>query len=76
MSSNRSQQSGAGPKNGSAGLATRRTANPTKAPRTRPLTTVVLDRDPAWSQAVEQVLERLHINVVGKASSPERALAL
>jgi DNA-binding NarL/FixJ family response regulator len=36
----------------------------------------VLDRDPIWSQAVEQVLERLHINVVGKASSPERALAL
>jgi DNA-binding NarL/FixJ family response regulator len=36
----------------------------------------VLDRDPIWSQAVEQVLERLHINVVGEASSPERALAL
>jgi DNA-binding NarL/FixJ family response regulator len=36
----------------------------------------VLDRDPIWSQAVEQVLERLHINVAGKASSPERALAL
>lgn len=77
MSSNRSQQSiGGGPKNGSAGLATRRTPDPTKAPRPRPLTTVVLDRDPIWSQAVEQVLERLHINVVGKASSPERALAL
>ena len=77
MSSNRSQQSiGAGPKNGSAGLATRRTPDPTNAPRPRSLTTVVLDRDPIWSQAVEQVLERLHINVVGKASSPERALAL
>ena len=54
----------------------RRTPDPKKAPRPRPLTTVVLDRDPIWSQAVEQVLERLHINVVGKASSPERALAL
>lgn len=76
MSSNRSQQSiEGGPGNGSAGLATRRTPDPTKA-RPRPLTTVVLDRDPIWSQAVEQVLERLHINVVGKASSPKRALAL
>jgi DNA-binding NarL/FixJ family response regulator len=36
----------------------------------------VLDRDPIWSQAVEQVLGRLNINVVGKASSPQRALAL
>jgi DNA-binding NarL/FixJ family response regulator len=77
MSSNRSQQSiEGGPKNGSAGLATRRTPGPTEAPRPRPLTTVVLDRDPIWSQAVEQVLERLQIDVVGKASSPEHALAL
>ena len=77
MPSNRSQQSiERGPKNGSAGLATRRTPGPTKAPRPRALTTVVLDRDPIWSQTVEQVLERLQINVVGKASSPEHALAL
>ena len=77
MSSNRSEQSsGGGPKNGSAGLATRRSPDPKKAPRPRALTTVVLDRDPIWSQTVEQVLERLHINVVGKASSSEHALAL
>ena len=60
MSNNRSQQSiEGGPKNGSAGLATRRTPDPKKGPRARPLTTVVFDRDPIWSQAVEQVLERL-----------------
>ena len=77
MPSNRSQQSiERVPKKGSAGLATRRTPDPTKAPRPQPLTTVVLDRDPIWSQTVEQVLERLHINVVGKASSSEHALAL
>ena len=77
MSSNRSQQRiGGGPRNGAAGLASRRKPDPKNALRPRPLTTVVLDRDPIWSQAVEQVLERLHINVVGKASSPERALAL
>jgi DNA-binding NarL/FixJ family response regulator len=75
MSSNRSQSIEGGPKNGSAGLATGRTPDP-KAPRARPLKTVVFDRDPIWSQAVEQVLERLHIKVVGKANSPERALAL
>ena len=77
MSSNRSQQSiGERPRNGAAGLATRHKPDPKSAPRPRSLTTVVLDRDPVWSAAVEQVLERLHINVVGKASSPERALAL
>jgi DNA-binding NarL/FixJ family response regulator len=77
MSSNRSQQRvEGGPKNGSAGLATRRTPDRKKAPRARPLTTVVFARDPISSHAVEQVLERLHIKVVGKASSPELALAL
>jgi DNA-binding NarL/FixJ family response regulator len=29
-----------------------------------------------WSDAVEQILKTLHIKVVGRASSPERALAL
>ena len=77
MSNNRSQQNNGGePRNGAAGLATRHKPDPKSAPRPRSLTTVVLDRDPIWSQAVEQVLERLHINVVGKTNSPERALAL
>ena len=77
MSSNRSQQSIEGAhKNGSASPVAGRTAGSQKAARARPLTTVLLDRDPTWSQAVEQVLRRLHIKVVGRASSPERALAL
>jgi DNA-binding NarL/FixJ family response regulator len=40
------------------------------------LTTVLYDRNPTWLQAVEQVLVRLDIDVVGKATRPERALAL
>jgi DNA-binding NarL/FixJ family response regulator len=77
MSSNGSQESiGGAHKNGSASPATGRTAGPQKAARARTLTTVLLDRDPIWSQAIEQVLRRLHIKVAGKANSPERALAL
>lgn len=77
MSIDRSQRSiGGGRENGSAGLATGRAPGPKKAARARPLNTVLLDREPIWAQAVEEVLRQLDINVVGKASSPERALAL
>jgi len=77
MSSNRSQhRTGGDHKNGSASLVTGRTAAPEQPPRARPLTTVLLDGDPIWSHAVEQVLRRLHIKVVGKTGSSERALAL
>ena len=77
MSSNGSQQHiGGGHKNGSASLDTGRTTAPQTAPPARPLTTVLLDEDPIWSQAVEQALAPLHIKVVGKANSPEGALAL
>jgi DNA-binding NarL/FixJ family response regulator len=37
---------------------------------------VLLDQYPLWLDAVENVLERLGIDVVGKATSPSRALAL
>jgi two-component system response regulator DevR len=36
----------------------------------------VLDRDAIWQEAIEQVLRRLDITVVGKAALPNRALAL
>jgi DNA-binding NarL/FixJ family response regulator len=39
-------------------------------------TAVVLDRDAIWQEAIEQVLRRLDITVVGKAALPNRALAL
>lgn len=37
---------------------------------------VLLDRHPLWLEAVEQVLKRIEINVVGKATTPTRALEL
>ena len=37
---------------------------------------VLLDRHPLWLEAVEQVLARVDIDVVGKATTPERALEL
>jgi DNA-binding NarL/FixJ family response regulator len=40
------------------------------------LTAIVLDQDPLYLEAVEQALKRLEIRVVGKATMPERALAL
>jgi two-component system response regulator DevR len=77
MSSNRSQRSiGGGHKSRPASLDAGRTTAPEQAPRARPLTTVLLDEDPIWTQAVEQVLTPLRIKVVGKANSPELALAL
>jgi len=77
MSINRSQRSiRGGNGNGSADPANGHAPGHKKAPRARPLTTVLLDQDPIWSQAVEQVLKRLDIKVVGKVTSPERALAL
>jgi DNA-binding NarL/FixJ family response regulator len=47
-----------------------------KAPCAQRLTTVLLDRNPTWLHAVEQVLSRLGIDVVGKTKFPEQALAL
>jgi DNA-binding NarL/FixJ family response regulator len=40
------------------------------------LTAIVLDQDPTYLDAIEQALKRLEIRVVGKATMPERALAL
>ena len=37
---------------------------------------VLLDKHPLWLEAVEQVLARVDINVVGKATTPTRALEL
>lgn len=37
---------------------------------------VVLDKHPLWLEAVEQVLGRVDIDVVGKATTPTRALGL
>jgi DNA-binding NarL/FixJ family response regulator len=37
---------------------------------------VLLDKHPLWLEAVEQVLGRVDINVVGKATAPTRALEL
>jgi DNA-binding NarL/FixJ family response regulator len=39
-------------------------------------TAVLLDRQPMWLQAVETVLERANVRVVGKAADVETALAL
>jgi DNA-binding NarL/FixJ family response regulator len=39
-------------------------------------TAVLLDRHPLWLEAVEQVLHRIGVEVTGKATSPEHALAL
>ena len=39
-------------------------------------TAVLLDRHPIWLDVVEQVLERIGVEVEGKATSPDRALAL
>ena len=40
------------------------------------LTAIILDQDPIYLEVVEQALKRLEIRVVGKATMPERALAL
>lgn len=37
---------------------------------------VLLDQHPLWLEAVEQVLDRLGVDVVGKATAPETALAM
>ena len=37
---------------------------------------VLLDKHPLWLEAVEQVLGRVDIKVVGKATAPTRALEL
>ena len=39
-------------------------------------TAVLLDPHPLWLDAVEQVLERIGVDVVAKATKPEQALAL
>jgi DNA-binding NarL/FixJ family response regulator len=39
-------------------------------------TAVLLDKHPLWLEAVEQVLGRVDIKVVGKATTPTRALEL
>ena len=39
-------------------------------------TAVLLDEHPLWLDGVEQVLARIGIEVKGKATSPEHALAL
>jgi DNA-binding NarL/FixJ family response regulator len=40
------------------------------------VTAIILDQDPIYLEAVEQALKRLGIRVVGRATMPERALAL
>lgn len=37
---------------------------------------VLLDRQPLWLEAVERVLERIGVNIVGKATAPKPALEL
>ena len=37
---------------------------------------VILDRQPLWLEAVELVLGRINVRVVGKATAPEKALEL
>jgi DNA-binding NarL/FixJ family response regulator len=39
-------------------------------------TAVLLDRQPLWLEAVERVLERIEVDVVGKTTSPKPALSL
>ena len=39
-------------------------------------TAVLLDQHPLWLDAVEQVLARIGVEVIGKATSPDHALAL
>jgi len=39
-------------------------------------TAVLLDRQPLWLEAVEQVLGRIEVDVVGKATAPKPALEL
>jgi DNA-binding NarL/FixJ family response regulator len=39
-------------------------------------TAVLLDRHPMWLEAVEAVLERVGVYVIGKAATPDEALAL
>jgi DNA-binding NarL/FixJ family response regulator len=47
-----------------------------KFARAERLTAIILDQDPIYLEVVEQALKRLEIRVVGKATMPERALAL
>ncbi|MBA2460811.1 MAG: response regulator transcription factor [Actinobacteria bacterium] len=44
--------------------------------RTAARTAVLLDRHPLWLDAVEAVLDRMGVGVVGKATAPEAALEL
>jgi len=37
---------------------------------------ILLDRQPLWLEAVERVLDRIDVNVVGKATAPKPALEL
>ena len=37
---------------------------------------ILLDRQPLWLEAVERVLDRIDVNVVGKATAPKSALEL
>ncbi len=37
---------------------------------------VLLDRQPLWLEAVDRVLDRIEVNVVGKATAPKAALEL
>ena len=39
-------------------------------------TAILLDRQPLWLEAVERVLDRIDVNVVGKATAPKSALEL
>ncbi len=39
-------------------------------------TAVLLDRQPLWLEAVERVLDRIDVRVVGKATAPKPALEL
>jgi DNA-binding NarL/FixJ family response regulator len=39
-------------------------------------TAVLLDQHPLWLQALEQVLTKINVEVVGKATDPEKALAV
>jgi DNA-binding NarL/FixJ family response regulator len=55
--------------------ASRQSGRPELAGAER-VTAIILDQDPRYLEAVEQALKRLEIRVVGKATMPERALAL